>query len=230
LSPTRERVGGELNREEGGRIQKELEEGKGLLVDKIVIGGPGNSLVKHGIGGERGFGAERKVTLTEGKGAVEDRASTTYHLTEPGRMTLCERAQLTSVMVGVVKSCRERWPDAEIYYTGTLPRFVTKCCGRREHMSGDDPLVINNCRKELDRELMNKFVGERMEVKVPDWWEMVGLTGEPTLKEMVEKKLVSGDNVHLSAEANRNAAVFLCRRLLITEEDQFPGSKRRRLY
>jgi len=47
-----------LSREEGVRIQKELEEGKGMHIDKIVIGGPGNYLVKHGEGKDRGWSRE----------------------------------------------------------------------------------------------------------------------------------------------------------------------------
>ena len=49
------RMKGFLSREEGERIKKELEEGKGMKVDKIVIGGPGNSMVRHGAGKNRGY-------------------------------------------------------------------------------------------------------------------------------------------------------------------------------
>jgi len=145
-------------------------------------------------------------------------------------MTVCERAQVTSVVTEIVKACRERWPDAEIYYTGTLPRFVERCCGRKDHMTVDDPQVINNSRKELDREIVAKLVGERLEVTVLDWWEMLGMQGEPTVRDMMSKKILSADNVHLTAEANKNAAVYLCRRLVMTEGSEYTGGKRRRLY
>ncbi len=40
------------------RVAKEINEGRGMRVDKIVICGPGNSLVKHGGTQERGYGPE----------------------------------------------------------------------------------------------------------------------------------------------------------------------------
>ncbi len=37
--------------------------GLGIHPEKVLIGGPTNSLVEHGIGGMRGFGPERKVRI-----------------------------------------------------------------------------------------------------------------------------------------------------------------------
>jgi hypothetical protein len=224
------RMRGYLSREEGARIQKELEEGKGMSIDKILIGGPGNSLVKHGEGKERGYGAERKVVIEQGEGAEVLSASTSYHLTEPTKMTLCERNQVASVVGGIVKECKEWWPEAEVIYVGTLPRFVEKCCGRRDHMAAEDPQVINSSRKELDKDIMSKMVGEKLSITVLDWFEPFGWSCEPSLKDIVEKKIISADNVHLSAVANRSAAVFLCRRMLLRDFEENPVQKRRRLY
>jgi hypothetical protein len=50
-------------------------------------------------------------------------------------MTLCERSQVASVVCQVVRECRKAWPLAEIYYSGIYPRFVEKCCERKDHMS-----------------------------------------------------------------------------------------------
>jgi hypothetical protein len=101
----------------GVRISKEINEGKGMKVDKIVIGGPGNSLVKHGGAMDRGYRAERTVRVKKGKGAAVDSVTSAYHLTEPVRMTLCERSQVASAVCQVVRECRKAWPLAEIYCT-----------------------------------------------------------------------------------------------------------------
>jgi hypothetical protein len=224
------RVKGYLSREEGVRISKEINEGKGMKVDKIVIGGPGNSLVKHGGAMDRGYGPERTVRVKKGKGAAGDSVTSAYHLTEPVRMTLCERSQVASVVCQIVRECRKAWPLAEIYYCGIYPRFVEKCCERKDHMSGEDPLVINNSRKELDREVENLLLRVGEDVKIVHWFETLGMSAEPQLREIVDKKVVSGDGVHLSVEANRSAAVYLCRRFLVGELEDFPEGKRRRLY
>jgi hypothetical protein len=89
------RIRGYLSREEGVRVVKEINEGRGMRVDKIVIGGPGNSLRA------RGYGPERTVRVKKGKGAAEDSMTSAYHLTEPVRMTLCERSQVGADSPGV---------------------------------------------------------------------------------------------------------------------------------
>jgi len=224
------RIRGYLSREEGVRVAKEINEGRGMRVDKIVIGGPGNSLVKHGGTQERGYGPERTVRVKQGKGAAEDSVTSAYHLTEPVRMTLCERSQVASVVGQIAQECRKAWPLAEIFYCGIFPRFVEKCCDRKEHMCADDPLVINNSRKELDREVENQLLRGGSDVKVVHWYEMLGMSAEPQLKEICEKRIVCEDRVHLSIDSNKSAAVFLCRRFLDGEMLEFPEGKRRRLF
>jgi hypothetical protein len=137
-----------------------------------------------------------------------DSVTSAYHLTEPVRMTLCERSQVASVVKQIAQECRKAWPLAEIFYCGTFPRFVGKCCDRKDHMCEDDPLVINNSRKELDREVENQLLRGGIDVKVVHWYEMLGMNAEPQLKEIIEKRVVSEDGVHLSIESNKSAAVF----------------------
>jgi hypothetical protein len=194
------------------RVSKEINEGKRMKVDKIVIKGPGNSLVKHGGAMDRGYGPERTVRVKKGKGAAVDSVTSAYHLTEPARMTLCERSQVASVVCQVARECRKAWPLAEIYYCGIYPRFVEKCCERKDYMSGEDPLVINNSRKELDREIENLLLRVGEDVKIVHWFETLGMSAEPQLREICDRKVLSGDGVHLSVESNRSAAVYLCRR------------------
>jgi hypothetical protein len=125
---------------------------------------------------------------------------------------------------------RKAWPLAEIFYCGIFPRFVERCCERKEHICADDPLVINNSRKELDREVENQLLRGGCEVKVVHWYEMLGMSAESQLKEICEKRIVSEDGVHLSIDSNKSAAVFLCRRFLDGEMLEFPEGKRRRLF
>ncbi len=52
-------------------------------VDVVVVGGPANSLVKHGKECERGFGGERHDRVTKDKDG-DDEWNMTYHLDGPG--------------------------------------------------------------------------------------------------------------------------------------------------
>ncbi len=58
----------------------------------------------------------------------------------------------------VLQECRKTWRLAEIFYCGIFPRFVERCSERRDHMSTDDPMVINKSRRELDREVENQML------------------------------------------------------------------------
>ncbi len=58
----------------------------GKEYDKIVMSGPGNCLVEHGVGESRGFKPERKVKevrdMTKGRQEWE----VTYHMSEPKKL------------------------------------------------------------------------------------------------------------------------------------------------
>jgi len=68
-------------------------------------------------------------------------------------------------------------------------------------------------------------------VQVADWYELLGLDSEPSLDEFVCNDGVCSDGVHLTAKANRFAAVSLCCR--IAEVELFVrssgGMKKRRV-
>jgi hypothetical protein len=169
------------------------------------------------------------VIFKKGGGASVDSATTEYHLTEPVKMTMCERRQVAGVVTGIVEDCRKAWPLADVYYIGTFPRFVTKCCNRKEHMSAEDPQVINMVRRELDKEIVSQLVDLKEEVRFIDWFELLGFNSEPTLKEIVDKKCMDDDRVHLSSESNSAAAFFLCRRMLEGESEDEMDRKRQRI-
>jgi hypothetical protein len=51
--------------------------------DKVVIGGPTNSLMEHGEKGLRGFGPERQVKIRRNEAGKETEWVTRFHMTEP---------------------------------------------------------------------------------------------------------------------------------------------------
>ncbi len=67
-------------------------------VDVVIIGGPTNSLVRHGKEGERGFGGERQVRVVKNSDG-EDEWTVTYHMTDPVRITMTEKVELVESVV-----------------------------------------------------------------------------------------------------------------------------------
>jgi hypothetical protein len=47
-----------------------------------------------------------------------------------------------------------------------------------------------------------------------NWWTLVGVRQEPRLIEVRRIDVVNEDNVHLTRKMNRNAAEYLCNRLM----------------
>ena len=72
------RIRGELTREKIEQIRGELME-SGIVPDCIVVGGPSNSLIRHGPSNRRGFGPEKRLLIREeGEGGVTRQE---FHLT-----------------------------------------------------------------------------------------------------------------------------------------------------
>ncbi len=64
---------------------------KGVSVEaKVIVGGPGNSLFRHGSGDKRGFCPERTARVERNVQGEVTRVSVEYHMTEPERVTLIE--------------------------------------------------------------------------------------------------------------------------------------------
>ncbi len=100
------KVNGRLDRQEMERaLAKVVETGK--LVEKVIIGGPGNSLIRYGSGNEKGFCPERTVKVErKGNGEVS-RVSVEYHLTEPERVIASEKRELVELVVVLVRRIEE---------------------------------------------------------------------------------------------------------------------------
>jgi hypothetical protein len=57
---------------------------------------------------------------------------------------------------------------------------------------------------------------------------VVGLRQEPTLNEVRRMDVVDGDNVHLTKKMNRNAAEYLCNRLVEMKKGEKTACKTER--
>jgi hypothetical protein len=87
------RILGELDEK---AVNFALDELAGLdgLVDKVLVGGPTNSLVVHGTGDQRGFFPERKVIVRENSVTGEQEWLSSYHMTNPRKISMAERREL----------------------------------------------------------------------------------------------------------------------------------------
>ena len=122
------------------------------MPDRIVIGGPSNSTTRHGPQNLRGFGAERRMIYKEDRMGMRE-LKVEYHLTEPTKISMLERARLIRGMEELVKFCEENFPTSTAVYLDMFPRFVDRCCANPQHMTKDDLWVLDNSRREIDREI-----------------------------------------------------------------------------
>jgi hypothetical protein len=99
-------------------------------------------------------------------------------------------------------------------YVGLLPRYVERCCSDKTHMQEEDVVMLHNGRKEFDQ-MVQERTGKT--TKIVEWYELLGMEKEPSIREAREKKIVSSDGVHLDKKWNRRAAVNMISR--IVEDD-----------
>ena len=228
------KVNGRFDRNEMERVLDELEV-RGSGVDKVVLGGPGNSLFRHGRTSDKGFCPERTIKLGKNVNGEVRTVKVEYHLTDPAKLNVSEKRELVDLVSELVKGIGERLPNVKIIYVTMFPRHVQVCCGQDGHMTEDDTYVINGFRKTVDGDIVEEL--EELGVQVVEWYELFGWEEEPRLGELVKKNVVSGDGVHLTPKANMFAAVSLCHRIAEMElvcgqggqSGSAGGEKRRRL-
>ena len=93
-----------------------------MVPDSIVVGGPTNSLIRHGPSNRRGFGPEKRLVLKEEvRGSVLRQE---FHLTEPVRLSMVERAGVVRLTEELVKVCREVFPEARVLYLGMSEQML----------------------------------------------------------------------------------------------------------
>jgi hypothetical protein len=177
----------------------------------VVVGGPANSLMKHGKEDARGFGGERQVRVFR-KRDGEDEWTMTYHMTDPVRITMVEKMVLVKKMVDLLTEVKNTVGDVvKVIHLTMFPRFVEQCC--REHMTDEDVWLLDGIRRDINREVKDGVTESGREVEVVDWWTVIGAQYELTVSEIRKSEIVCGDNVHLTNNVNRSAADALMHRL-----------------
>ena len=222
-----ERIGGEVVRVHnwlkvpGEWTLEKLEQVKARIMedefvpDKIVIGGPSNSTMRHGPDGHRGFGPETVWRMEGGRrGRKDDRIVCEYHMTEPVKISMLERSKLVKMVDELVSYLEFNLPTVKIVYMEMFPRFVERCCRKEGHMGEDDPWVYDNNRRETEREISQKLDGRCEVVK---WFGAAGMGKEPELEQIRRMGVVGQDGVHLSGDYCKRAAVYLCSRMSAQE-------------
>ncbi len=206
----------------------------------IVVGGPGNSLMEHGVGDWRRFGPERTVKVSQSTGGkVVERWEVRYHMQEPRKISMVEKRQLVDRVVKLVRGAYELFPESLIVYVTMFPRHVEKCCEKEGHMKTADIIGLDSVRRDVDRDVIEMLQDWDKDVKVVQWWDLLGLDKDKNVNEVRALRVIEGDGVHLTSRANRNTAVYLCRRVremvwnagrdLDTEMEEDGDGKRRRI-
>ncbi len=94
-----------------------------------------------------------------------------------------------------------------------FPRHVDRCCDNQEHMTDNDTVIMDNIRRDVDRDIIDSLRDMDRKIRVLEWWDVLGLEGDKTVSEVKRMRLVEDDGVHLTVRANRCAAVSLCIRV-----------------
>jgi hypothetical protein len=176
--------------------------------EKVLIGGPTNSLVEHGTGDTRGFGPERKVKVRVNRSTGETEWETRYHLSKLRKIGMVERRDLVDRTVRLIRGAQAIFPWAEVSYVTMFPRHVEPCCDR--HMTQEDVWVMDSIRRDVDRDIVDMLGDGDDGVSVIEWWDVLGFEKDMTVKEMQRMGFVGDDGVHLTRRANRCAAASLC--------------------
>jgi hypothetical protein len=86
--------------ERHSKVIEEVIQKKGE-VDVVVVGGPTNSLVRHGKAGERGFGGERQIRIVRNRDGEEE-CQVIYHMINPVKIPMTEKVELVDRMVDLI--------------------------------------------------------------------------------------------------------------------------------
>ncbi len=80
-------------------------------------------------------------------------------------------------------------------------------------MRTSDIVGLDSVRRDVDRDVIEMLHDLEKDVKVVQWWDLLGLDKDKTVSDVRALRVIEGDGVHLTARVNRNAAVLLCRRI-----------------
>jgi hypothetical protein len=198
-------------------------------VDVVVVGGPTNSLVRHGKEGSRGFRGERIVKVSKSESGREE-WKVTYHLTDPVKINMVEKAELVDRFVDMLQKVKEVVGEKVVVAQVTMfPRFVRECC--KKHMTDEDVWLLDGVRRDVNKDIVDRVNDNGLRIETIDWWTLLGAREEMTLSELRRADCVDDDNVHLRVKTNKDAAEILFHRLLETVREsgrgESSGKKRR---
>jgi hypothetical protein len=163
------KVNGRLDRTEMESVVERVVE-LGKISDKVIIGGLGNHLFKHGRGDVKGFCPERTVKVERKVDGEVSRVGVQYHMTEPEKLTMSEKRELIDNVVELARRIGESLPGIQIVYITMFPRFVDRCCRTAGHMTKEDILVMSGFRKTVDCDLVEEL--EELGVEVVPWYTL----------------------------------------------------------
>jgi hypothetical protein len=214
----------EHTEERHAEILEEVAEAK-EDVDVVIVWGPTNSLMRHGKEGVSGFGGERQVRMTKNNDG-EYEWMVTYHMMDPVRITMTEKADLVASMVELLtETKRTVGNEVRVMHITMFPRFVDRCC--KDHMAEEDVWLLDGIRRDVNRETKDGVCESGYDVDIVDWWTLTGARNEMTVNETRRARIVDTDIIHVTNSANRNAASVLLFRIL--EKKTGEVGKRRRL-
>ncbi len=142
------------------------------MADKVIVGGPGNSLFRHGSGEKRGFCPEMTPKVERNVQGEVTRVSVEYHMMEPERVTLSEKRELIDTVVKLFRRIGEGLPGIQLVYITMFPRHITRCCREAGHMTREDSLVLNGYRKSVESDIVEEL--EESGVQVLHWYDLFG--------------------------------------------------------
>jgi hypothetical protein len=144
----------------------ELEKKVGEM-DMVVIGGPTNSLVRHGKKEGRGFGGERQVRI-EKKRSGEEVWKVTYHMTDPAKINMIERSELVERFVDMTEKVKNLVGDrVTVVHVTMFPRFTKECC--RAHMAEEDVWLLDGLRRDVNKEIVDGLKDKQTDIKIMEW-------------------------------------------------------------
>jgi hypothetical protein len=155
-----------------------------------------------------------------------------YHMTDPVKITMAEKAELVDRMANMVDDVRRMVDETVRVVMVTIPpRFVKPCC--KEHMTDEDVWLLGGLRRDVNREIRDELTDRKLDVDIVEWWTLLGESDDLTITDIRKRDFLDSDNVHLKKRANGLAAEIMCTRLLekkgMGESGQGTSGKRRRV-
>jgi hypothetical protein len=95
-------------------------------------------------------------------------------------------------------------------------------------MTIEDVWMTDSVRRDVDKDIVEMLTDNDEGVSVLEWWDILGLERDMTVRETENMKIVGPDGVHLTDRANRCAAFSLFNRFCGDEGRWMETSYRKR--